>query len=137
MIAIVKRAPVVTFALLAYAISWAPWFVSVATGRPFGGLFPFGPMIAAFLVAMIAGGRAEARQLGARLVRWQVPARWWLTASLIGLAPLVVTVVGVPLLGGSAPNAAGVIALTVVALAGRDLGPSSRRSPIHLGTEIF
>lgn len=106
MIAIIRRAPVVSFAVLAYAISWSPWFFSLATGQRFGGLFPFGPMIAAFAVAAVAGGRGEAARLGARLIRWRVPAIWWLAAILIALAPLVVTAVGVPLLGGAAPNPA-------------------------------
>jgi membrane protease YdiL (CAAX protease family) len=76
----------------------------MATGRHFGGLFPFGPMIAAFAVAAVAGGRSEVAQLGARLIRWRMPVIWWLAAILIALAPLVVTGVGVSLLGGAAPN---------------------------------
>jgi uncharacterized protein len=104
MIAIIKRAPVATFAILAYAISWSPWFSSLITGRHFGGLFPFGPMIAAFAVATITGGRSEAVRLGARLIRWRVPLKWWLAAIVIALAPLVVTAAGVPLLGGAPPN---------------------------------
>ena len=104
MIAIIRRAPVVSFAVVAYAISWSPWFISIATGRHFGGIFPFGPMIAAFAVTAVAGGRSEVAQLGARLVRWRMPVIWWLAAILIALAPLVVTGVGVSLLGGAAPN---------------------------------
>ena len=56
MIAIIRRAPVASFAVLAYAISWSPWFVSIATGRHFGGIFPFGPMIAAFTVTASRAG---------------------------------------------------------------------------------
>lgn len=104
MIASIRRAPVLAFAVLAYAISWSPWFVSIATGQRFGGIFPFGPLIAAFAVTAIAGGRSEVAQLGARLIRWRVSVRWWLAAILIAVAPLVVTGVGVPLLGGAAPN---------------------------------
>ena len=106
MIAIVRRAPVATFAVLAYAISWSPWFISIVTGRHFGGIFPFSPMIAAFAVAALAGGRGEVARLGARLVRWRMPVVWWLAAILLAIAPLVVTVVGVPLLGGHAPDSA-------------------------------
>lgn len=104
MIAIIRRAPVASFAVLAYAISWSPWFVSIATGRRFGGIFPFGPMIAAFSVAAIAGGRGEVGQLGARLFRWRMPVMWWLAAILLAIAPLVISGVGVSLLGGAAPN---------------------------------
>ena len=104
MIALIRRAPVVSFAVVAYAISWAPWFFSIATGRHFGGIFPFGPMLAAFAVAAVAGGRSEVARLGARLLRWRMPVRWWLAAILLALAPLVVTGVGVALLGGAAPN---------------------------------
>jgi hypothetical protein len=104
MIGIMRRAPVASFAVLAYAISWSPWFVSIATGQHFGGIFPFGPMIAAFTVAGVAGGRSEVARLGTRLVRWRMPVIWWLAAILIALAPLVVTGVGVSLLGGAAPD---------------------------------
>jgi membrane protease YdiL (CAAX protease family) len=104
MIAIIRRAPVATFAVLAYAISWSPWFIAMATGRRFGGIFPFGPMIAAFAVAALAGGRSEVAQLGARLIRWRMPVVWWLAAILLAIAPLVATGVGVSLMGGAAPK---------------------------------
>lgn len=104
MIAIVRRAPVASFAVLAYAISWSPWFISMATGRHFGGIFPFGPMIAAFAVAALAGGRGEVTELGARLIRWRMPVVWWLAAILLAIAPLVLTGMGVTLLGGAAPK---------------------------------
>jgi hypothetical protein len=32
MIAIVRRAPVASFAVLAYASAWSPWVFSIATG---------------------------------------------------------------------------------------------------------
>jgi hypothetical protein len=101
MVGIVKRAPVTSFAVLAYAIAWLPWFIALATDRPFGGLFSFGPMIAAFAVAAMIGGRNELIRLGARLVRWRVPLRWWLIALAIALAPIVITIIGVSLLGGT------------------------------------
>ncbi len=50
MIGLVRRYPLTTFFVLAYAIAWAFW--------PFGLFGAFGPLIAALIVVPISQGRA-------------------------------------------------------------------------------
>jgi membrane protease YdiL (CAAX protease family) len=84
---------VVVFFLLAYALSWG-WAVPLALsgqvveqGRGWPTHYPalLGPAVAAVLVIAWTRGGPGLRDLGARLVRWRVPARWWLVA----LSPLI------------------------------------------------
>ncbi|MEO8827717.1 CPBP family intramembrane glutamic endopeptidase [Lapillicoccus sp.] len=90
--------PLLSFVLLTYALSWAYWVPLVAAGHvvqlgsaatQFPGLF--GPLLAAFAVTALTDGWAGVRDLAARVLRWRVPARWWLFAvgtplALLGLA---------------------------------------------------
>ena len=81
------RALVVFFAL-AYALSWS-WAIPLAAaqlvvrrgvGWPTHLPALLGPAIAALVVTAWTMGRPGVRDLGARLVRWRVPVRWWLVA---------------------------------------------------------
>ena len=70
----IRRYPLVTFFLLAFALTWVVW-VPRATGIPLGALgqlWTWVPAIAALLAAALTGGRPAVRELGARLVRWRV-----------------------------------------------------------------
>jgi membrane protease YdiL (CAAX protease family) len=75
---VVKRHPLITFFVLAYAVAWA--FV------PFGSFGAFGPMVAALVVVPLTQGRAGLRELGSRLVRWRVRWFWYLVALGLPLA---------------------------------------------------
>ena len=95
---VVKRHPLITFFVLAYAISW--------------GLIPFwtfqagGPFIAAVIVILMTRGLSGLRELGSRMIRWRV--RWYWYAAALGL-PLAVLVLTAGLnvaLGASAPSLA-------------------------------
>jgi hypothetical protein len=77
----VKRHPLVTFFVLAYAISWA--FLPVEAVR----FLPSGPLFAALIVIPITQGWAGLRELGFRMIRWRV--RWYWYALALGL-PLTV-----------------------------------------------
>jgi len=81
------RALVVFFAL-AYTLSWS-WAIPLAAAHQVvrrGVGWPthlpalLGPAIAALVVTAWTMGRPGMRDLGARLVRWRVPLRWWLVA---------------------------------------------------------
>ena len=78
----------VAFFTLAYALSWS-WVIPLAAAHQVvrrGVGWPthlpalLGPAIAAVVVTTWTMGRPGLRDLGARLVRWRVPARWWLAA---------------------------------------------------------
>ena len=110
---VVRRYPIITFFVLAYAISWVGWPLYAAGVWP----IPFlatGPLIAALIVIPISQGRAGLRELGSRMIRWRV--RWYWYAVAIGL-PLAVTLLTVGLnvaLGAGAPSRAGVGSLSTI-----------------------
>ena len=75
------RHALITFFLLAYAITWLgaiPYLL---------GVFPvpmiaFGPFLAALIMASITGGWAATRALLLRMVQWRVGRRWYALALL-------------------------------------------------------
>src|SRR5215218_9476597 len=79
----VRRHPIITFFVLAYAAAWA--FV------PFGSFGAFGPLVAALVVIHLTRGWAGLRELGSRLVRWRVRWFWYLVALGLPLAIHLVT----------------------------------------------
>ena len=101
---VVKRHPIVTFFVLAYAISWS--CLPIESVR----FLPSGPFFAALIVIPIAYGWAGLRELGSRMIRWRV--RWYWYALAVGL-PLAVhaAVVGLNVAAG-----AGVPSLTFTSL---------------------
>jgi CAAX protease family protein len=83
----------VVFFVLAYALSWS-WVIPLVAAHEVvrrGGGWPthlpalFGPAVAAVAVTAWTMGRPGVRDLGARMIRWRVPVRWWLAA----ISPLV------------------------------------------------
>jgi uncharacterized protein len=96
----IKRHPLVTFFVLAYAISYGFYAVS----GPF--LFPFGSVIAAVIVASITQGLDGLKELLSRCVRWRVGLRWYAAALLVPVT-IALTVVALNiLLGAPMPSAA-------------------------------
>lgn len=85
--AIIRRYPVVMFCLLLAAGSWP---VQVLAGRSVA-LVLVGPSVCAFVVVALGEGRAGARQLWLRVLRWRVPGRYHLFA-LTGLGASIVGV---------------------------------------------
>jgi uncharacterized protein len=70
-LSLVKRHPIITFFVLAYAISWVGWPLYAAGVWP----IPFlatGPLIAALIVIPITRGWSGLRELGSRMIRWRV-----------------------------------------------------------------
>jgi hypothetical protein len=76
----VKRHPIVTFFVLAYAISWG--FLPIEAVR----FLPSGPLFAALIVIPIAYGRVGLRELGSRMIRWRVGWYWYAVALGLPLA---------------------------------------------------
>jgi len=83
----VSRHEVALYLVLAYAISWSIWPL-VLLNPESSPLVPFGPGLAAVLVAFMAGGRRELMELLRQLGRWRVNAGWYGIA--LGL-PLAIT----------------------------------------------
>ena len=105
----VRRHPVVTYVVLAFALSWAYWIPMLLRGdvvtqggstSHFPGLL--GPAVAAVIVTSIIGGRAALLDLGSRLARWRVALRWYVLASV----PIVVmlAVAAIVMAGGDGPT---------------------------------
>ncbi len=107
---IIRRFPLITFFVLAYAISWSSEILEVALQPSWvptlvlDFLINWAPGIAALLVIATLQGSSGVRSLLHPLLRWRVNPGWY--ALVLGLAPLVVLAaigVGV-LLGGPVPN---------------------------------
>jgi uncharacterized protein len=75
------RHDLVLYFVLAYLLSWALWPLVIlnSTSSP---LVPFGPLIAAVIVALLAGGRRELWALLGQLTRWRVHPIWYVIALL-------------------------------------------------------
>jgi CAAX protease family protein len=96
---VVKRHPLVTFFVLAYAISYGFYALS-ATWPGFPFLFPFGSVIAAIIVASVTRGMDGLKELLSRCVRWGVGLRWYAAALLVPVA-IALTVVALNILLGA------------------------------------
>ncbi len=92
----VRRHPIVTFFVLAYALAWGaiPW-------NSFGA---FSPLIAALIVVSLTEGRAGLRRLGARLLRWRVAWWWYAVAIAVPLAMQLSSVGANVVAGAGAPS---------------------------------
>lgn len=93
--AAVRRHPLAAFYLFTFALSWGYWVPDALAGghrSHFPGLL--GPAIAAIAITGLTRGRAGLRDLGSRMLRWRVPARWYLAA----VAPLLVAVAAAAIL---------------------------------------
>jgi membrane protease YdiL (CAAX protease family) len=100
---LLARYPLISFFVLAYALSWlawSPWFLSEAgTGiLPFdGGKFStllniaalvLGPTLSALVVTEASEGREGVRRLLHRIVLWRVGVRWY-AFVLLGIPAIV------------------------------------------------
>ena len=87
------RHDLLLFFALAYLLSWALWPLVILnpTSSP---LVPFGPLIAAVVVSLLAGGPRELWALLRQLTRWRVHPIWYLIALL---GPFVMAVVAAAL----------------------------------------
>jgi uncharacterized protein len=101
---LVKRHPLVTFFILAYALSWWAWIL-YALGLFGGPIASFGPFLAALVVLALTEGKAGVWGLLRRMVRWRVAPGWYALALLL---PVVLTSIAAALnvlLGAQPPSA--------------------------------
>jgi membrane protease YdiL (CAAX protease family) len=82
-----RRRPLISFFVLAFAIGWLPWPFYAAGILPGTNFLPIAPLAAALIVLSVVSGRAGLRDLGSRMIRWRVP--WYCYLAAVGL-PLAV-----------------------------------------------
>ncbi len=98
---VIRRRPLTSFFVLAFAISWAVWLGMALAGATVtqGSAWPthvpglFGPAIAAFVVAAVIG---TSRELLGCTFRWRVSWTWYAVA----LSPLAFYALAAPFAGG-------------------------------------
>ena len=97
--AFLKQHRLVSFFVLAFALSWYPWILALLRGRT-SGPNPLGPLVAAIIVTAIAFGWSGLREFFSRLVRWRVGAKWYAitfaTPILLCLIAVALTLCFVP-----------------------------------------
>lgn len=124
--------PLVTFVTLTFGLSWLTWAPLVIIGDAVPGGLGFAllllgslaPSSVAILLTGLTGGASAVRGLLARLLRWRVPAWWY----LLLLAPSGVTVLAVTLnsVTRGGPSAAlGVPVATAVSMVAFSIFPGS------------
>src|SRR5215218_6303247 len=94
------RRPLLMFFVLAFGLSWGN-AVLTAASPSFPFLFPYGPLLAALLVASATTGRAGLKDLASRCLRWRVGLRWYAAAGLTPVA-IALAAVGLNVLLGAA-----------------------------------
>ena len=101
----IRRHPLVTFFLLAFAFSWWPWPL-YALGLAPGYILGCGPFLAALVVLAITRGKGGIVGLLKAMVRWRVGPAWYAAAFLLpAIVALGATALNV-LLGVPAPSSA-------------------------------
>src|SRR5918997_935432 len=92
-----QRHSLVTFFILAYAISWSPSLI-----EPHG-ILPLGSLVAVLIMIALTGRWAGVKAFLGRIVQWRVGPRWY--ALVLGLpATLMAAAIGLNiLLGAQAP----------------------------------
>jgi uncharacterized protein len=89
---LLARHPLVSYFLLAFALSWGYWWLIWAPLDLPGVLLPLGgylgPAVSAFLVAAISAGKPGVLGLLRSCVRWRVGVPWYLVA-LLGVPALM------------------------------------------------
>lgn len=104
-----RRHPVLTYFILACAISWvavSPLILHYHVPSAWHALGAIGPLAAALIMSAITGGRGALREFAGRMVRWRVGGIAWLLALspilLCGIAIAALAAMGAPLNGVSA-----------------------------------
>ena len=86
MVALTKRHPLVSFFVLAFALTsllFLPWMASGGDSIPW---FTFGPVLAGFAIAALTEGWVGVRRILAAIGRWRVAPIWYLVAIGLPLA---------------------------------------------------
>jgi len=102
---LVRRYPLITFFVLAYALAWWIWILYAFNITFLGPIFALGPFLAAIIVTMLTRGTVGLKALLSRMVRWRVGLSWYAAALLLPVAVYVVAVALNILLGARASTA--------------------------------
>ena len=94
----VHRHDLPLFFVLAFLLSWLAWPLVILNPES-SPLLPFGPLIAAAVVAALSG---RLRELFGQLGRWRSAPRWYLAAVLVPVAVTALAAVVTVAAGGSA-----------------------------------
>jgi uncharacterized protein len=100
---LVKRHPLITFFVLAYALSWWPAILYALDLLP-QPIVGFGPFLAALVVLALTSGKSGIVGLLRRLVRWRVAPVWYAVALLLPVAISLTAAAFNVLLGAQAPS---------------------------------
>jgi membrane protease YdiL (CAAX protease family) len=87
LVSLIRRYPLITFFVLACALSWWPWILYSFDLLP-NPIVGFGPFLAALVVLALTEGKSGVGGLLRRMVRWRVGLRWYAVALLL---PILVT----------------------------------------------
>jgi membrane protease YdiL (CAAX protease family) len=104
---LVRRHPLASFFVLAYALSWSASLTYLITGSG-PTIVSCGPALAAFTVLALTGGKLGVKGLLRSMLHWRVPLRWWAVAAL---TPLVLSGLATALnlaFGAATPSSADV-----------------------------
>jgi hypothetical protein len=108
---LIKRYPLLAFFVLAYAITWLA-VIPFALGAFPVPMFPFGPLVAAIIVATVCGGWLGTRSLLLRMVQWRAAPQWYAFALLLPAAvALDAAYISVVVFGASDPTSSILAAL--------------------------
>jgi uncharacterized protein len=70
LVSLIRRYPLITFFVLAYALSWWPWILYSFDLLP-NPIVGFGPFLAALVVLALTEGKSGVGRLVRRMVRWR------------------------------------------------------------------
>ncbi len=102
MTSFLKRRSLIVFFVLAFGISWGNYLLSRAWPNfPF--LFPYGPLLAAVIVASVTRGMDGLKDLLNRCLRWRVKLKWYLAALLVPVA-IALAAASLNILFGAPPS---------------------------------
>jgi len=108
----VKEHPIITYFVLAYAISWiivaplvasAQGFIDVPVPFALHYLNDYAPLLAAIITTAIASGREGLRDLFQQMIKWRVGWGWVLMAAFTPLVVYAIAVGIVVLMLGDPP----------------------------------
>jgi membrane protease YdiL (CAAX protease family) len=98
----VRRHPLLSFFVLAYALAWWVWILYAFDLTFLGPILALGPFLAAIIVTALTGGKFRLKALLSRMVRWRVGLHWYVAALGLPVAIYVVALSLNILLGASA-----------------------------------
>jgi uncharacterized protein len=103
LVSLTRRYPLVSFFVLAYALSWWPAILYALDLLP-QPIVGFGPFLAALVVLAITQGKTGIVGLLRRMLRWRVAPVWYAVALLLPVAISLTAAVFNVLLGAQAPS---------------------------------